>query len=344
MRAHSVLGWFSFSLLFAVACTKSPGGDETGQPDTDTDTASSTTDTAIELADPAKPGPRAFSSASVQIPVSNGTLPSQVYVPDGASGAPVVVLLHGFMLGPANYASYAEQLASWGYVVILPQLPGSAFNPVPHAALRDRVIELLDWVDASATDSAHPLAGMLDIAAVGLAGHSMGGKVSALVAAADARPIAAFLIDPVDSAPPGSSDPEGYPSVTPELMPNITIPVVYLGETVNSTGGIGPSCAPAADNFQQFFSNAAGPALQIDVLGASHMEFLDDPNCGFLCLACPSGTAPPARTRGLTAQYLVAFFERALKQRPAYNAWLTGAEMDANVAAGWVSVDQANGF
>ena len=71
---------------------------------------------------------------------------------------------------------------------------------------------------------------------LGLAGHSLRGKISKLTATEDARPNAIFGIDPVDAAGgPGSQPSEAFPSVTPELMPRITVPLGLVGETTNAS-------------------------------------------------------------------------------------------------------------
>jgi predicted dienelactone hydrolase len=258
-----------------------------------------------------------------------------IYEPDSAGPTPVVVLSHGFQLGPADYTSYAEHLASWGFTVVLPSFPGSLISPRTHAELKTDLQSVLDWSDVT-----------LNASAIGLAGHSMGGKISLLVASDDPRPAAVFGIDPVDAAPPFSFNAADYPSVTPELMPDITVPLVLLGETVNSGGGggFGQACAPADDNFHQYFTNATSPALEIEVTGANHMSFLDNPNCGLPCLACTAGTDDPAQTLSLTRGYMTAFFLVELADDASFQTFLTGAEMQADVNAGLVTTATANGY
>ena len=57
-------------------------------------------------------------------------------------------------------------------------------------------------------------------------------KFSLLTAANDNRVKAVFGIDPVDATggSPGSQPSPEYPSVTPERMSDITIPIVLMGE------------------------------------------------------------------------------------------------------------------
>ncbi len=261
-------------------------------------------------------------------------------IPEISDPMPLVVFTHGFSASPDMYLSYGERLASWGFFVIMPQMPGSLSKPETHQDQAEYLAALLDW----ATDSENvKLSGKVDLSHIGLAGHSMGGKLSFLLASQNPRPKAIFGVDPVDSAPPIDYEPEDYPSVTPEKMPDISIPFVALGETVN--GGEGSlSCAPSAKNFQQYFAYAESPAIQIDVLGANHMSFVDDPDCGLACAICPKGTDDPFVTRMLTQKYMTAFFLAVLNGQTELYDYLIGDRMQQDVDAGLVEVETKNEF
>ncbi len=322
-------------------------GADAGPPGTDgrPDAGGTTTpDGGAAVTDPGQAGPESWGSDTQTIDVGGESIPLTIYLPDSTGPHPTIVFTHGFTLEPSMYASYGEHLASWGYAVILPKLPGSVFSSKTHRELADLLEGVLDWIDANASDTAGPLKGRVDTGALALAGHSMGGKLSLLVASEDARPKAVFGVNPVDSGSPLSSNPDDYPSVTPERMPDITVPLGLLGETVNASAGLGQACAPADDNFQQYYAYADSPAVQIEVLGANHMSFLDDPNCGFTCSACSAGTDDPATTRRLTQRYMTAFFQVVLRDQSAYAAFLTGSEMQADVSAGLVLTEHKNGL
>jgi hypothetical protein len=119
-----------------------------------------------------------------------------------------------------------------------------------------------------------------------------------------------------------------------------------LGETTNGTceGFMCQACAPEEDNFHQYYLHAVSPSVEIEVLGASHMSFLDDPDCGMVCSVCPSGTDAPAETRMLTRRFMTAFFLVFLSEESGYIHWLAGAGMTAEVDAGLVSFESKNGF
>ena len=294
--------------------------------DTDTD-ADADTDSDPAGFDPESAGPHGFDTTFT----SDGPLPARVFRTQAAGPAPVVVLVHGFQLEPDLYGSYGARLATWGWTVVLPEHSGSN-----HANLAARVTDVLDWIDTE------PAAvGAVDPDIRVMAGHSLGGKLVALNATTEARVDGLFLIDPVDSMPPIIGNPTDHPSVTPQLMPQITVPIVAVGET-NNQGGLQP-CAPADQNFEQYFDNAASPALQIDVLDASHMSFLDDPNCGFACSACPNASDDPAETRRITRAALVAFAEQ-VRGTDGAREWLVNTGLSDFEAVGLITVETANGF
>ncbi|MFH2009919.1 MAG: hypothetical protein ABI333_25210 [bacterium] len=296
--------------------------------------------------DPADPGGASWSSVSETVTVGSDAVPLTVYVPQASGSFPVVVFGHGFMLSPSLYASYGEHLASWGYIAVLPEYPGSMLDARPHRVLKELLIGLLDWIQANATDPGGVFSGKADATLIALAGHSMGGKIALLAATEDSRPRAVFGVDPVDAAGgPMGGDPVDYPSVTPELMDQLTIPLGLLGETVNATAGtLGQACAPEADNFHQYYLHAVSPALEIEVLGANHMSFLDNPNCGLTCSMCAAGTDDPAVTRRLTRRYLTAFFNVFVRGETDFGVYLKGSPMAADVAAGLVTYQTKNGF
>ena len=303
------------------------------------------------LPDPGLPGEVRYSVGSFELDLEDGDRPPQaditLFIPDEVGPFPVVVFHHGFQLGTELYTSYGEHLASWGYLVVMPQMPGGLIGGPTHVNLKDYLITVIDWIVRDAADPSGRLRGKADADHIGLAGHSMGGKISMLVATEDDRPLAIFGIDPVDSAGgPLPVSPTDYPSVTPELMDLVGVPAVFMGETTNATceGFLCQPCAPQPDNFQQYYLHATNPALEIEVVGASHMSFLDNPNCGLTCSVCPAGTDDPATTRLLTRRYMTAFFNVVLRQTDAYRHYLTGAGMNDDIAAGLVQSESKNGF
>lgn len=312
-----------------------------------TDAVTDVTD--VVVADPGDPGPYTWTAGQTSFTIGSGfgakNIPLLVVVPEGDGPFPVVVLIHGFQLEPEQYRSTATHLAGWGYLVVLPQMPGSLITPETHTALKDDTIALLDWIEARATQADGPLRGVADMDHVALSGHSMGGKIAFLTATADDRVDVVFGIDPVDAGPPFTFTPSEYPSVTPERMSDVKVPFLVMGETLDGTGGFGgQSCAPQDDNFTQYYTHAASPAMSVEVVGAGHMSFLDDPDCGFVCSVCQDPTTPAEAVRAVTRRTFVAFLQVALRGEDAWRPWLDGPPIDADVAAGKLVVQRKNGL
>lgn len=297
--------------------------------------------------DPSEPGPTPYTILDLEVPIDGGAaaVPVIVAIPDGDGPVPVVVFTHGFALNGGMYRSWAEHLGSWGYLAILPSFPGGFVDPPTHEALADWLAELLDWTEDQGLDPASPLHGRVDTTRVGLSGHSMGGKVSLLLASRDPRVTASFTVDPVDSTSP-VGDPTGYPSVTPELMAQIPIPLGFVGETLDAVPIEGSSiaCAPGEDNFAQYFAHAAGPAVSLEIVGAHHMSFIDDADCGLPCLVCQASTLDHGTALALAKRSLIAFYQVTLRGEASWRAWLTGAPAQADQEAGLLIIETANGF
>ena len=177
-----------------------------------------------------------------------------------------------------QYVSYAQHLATWGFVVVLTDYAGGSLFP-NHTTLATDVPTVIDWALAQTALAIEPQQ-------IALAGHSLGGKISVYAATLDPRIKAVVAWDPVDSS---------SPSVAPEKMTSMTAAIAVVGETTNGSGG-GMPCAPTADNFQTFYTAAPSPALSMTVTGADHMDWVDDPSCG-VCGFCTAPELPRTSAR-----------------------------------------------
>jgi hypothetical protein len=115
--------------------------------------------------------------------------------------------------------------------------------------------------------------------------------------------------------------------VCPESVDDLDVPIAILGETTDGSGGAGGmSCAPAADNFQQFFTGACGaPArLEVDITGADHTDWVDDRGaCGLACLFCATGATADATVLTITRRVTVAWLQTHLLGLAGYEPYLT---------------------
>jgi dienelactone hydrolase len=254
---------------------------------------------------------------------------------DPVARYPLILFNHGFMLWGDLYRSYGEQLASHGFVVVLPTYPMSMVG-ISHMTLAADARFVIDHCLALATDSASPLFGLVNAVAIGAAGHSFGGKLALLEAATDPRVRAIATLDPVDGGGPVINDPVLYPSVTPELMPEIQAPFLFVGAELGGLSDRLIPCAPATDNYQRFYEAANSPAIEITQIGAGHGQYAD-PGAALILAACTPGAVSAEWVRASSAGYLTAFFLGRLSGDVGALSWLD-ARLGEDEAQGRVLV------
>jgi chlorophyllase len=284
------------------------------------------------VANPNEAGPFATSAfdATATVAATGHSVPMHCVLPSDAGTYPLVIIAHGFQIPGAQYHGYADRLATHGYIACSADFP-AGFTP-NHAESAKDLSGALDWALGANSASGNPLTGKLDPSLVGVMGHSLGGKLSVLAAASDPRFKAVLGLDPVDSSM--LCNPTDCPDASSALP--LAIPTAFLGETLDATAGLGgQACAPAADNYQTFYANAATPSYRFTLNGANHMSFLDDPStCGLVCSFCQPATLAHSDAIGIARALSVAFFERRLRNRPEYESFLTGADANALWVAG----------
>jgi pimeloyl-ACP methyl ester carboxylesterase len=307
----------------AEAGTTKPTGDaSTPSGDASTPTDGSVVNPAGN--DPAKDGPYAITEidATTQASLTSDTVSLHVAYPTAGPTAgpyPVVILAHGFTLSPTFYAGYIKHLATFGYVAMTANYNDTTKSNVRDA---DNLRGALDWALA-----ATELAGKVDAAKAGVMGHSRGGKAAVIAASRDARFKAVLGLDPVDGSKLSCDPIKDCPDAS-NAMASLTIPSAFLGETTDATSSSLQACAPAADNYTTFYGSAPAKSVEITLLGANHLTFLDDPTACVLCtfLACNTETGAHADLIDLAHAMTVSFFERNLRGDTAQDAYLTGAQ------------------
>jgi len=271
---------------------------------------------------PWRRGPLRVTRSTITLPRSTaGTFEAEVFVPAEATEAlPLVIFNHGFQLTAAEFTTYGEWLASHGFVAVLPTIGDNLISARTHAELG---ADAIAWLDHLLSTSDGYDGGYLD-GAIGIAGHSRGGKQSLLAAADDARFAAVFGVDPVDAGPPFGSNPTDFPSVTPERMDDLDRPLGLVGAGLAGESGIfGPACAPTDDNYQRYFDAAPGPAWAWTLPDAGHLDFLDACSNPLVCATCAAGDDPGA-ARDFARATMVAFFRSHLLDDTTCDAWLDG--------------------
>ncbi|MEM9070981.1 MAG: hypothetical protein AAGE52_20895 [Myxococcota bacterium] len=285
--------------------------------------ASDGVDSAVPGGDaPTGPGRATVEVREDAIMRGDRRIPVAAYLP--GEPAPLVLFLPGFQLESRRYDALCRRVASHGFVVVRAD-PPAALLSVSHTAMQADAGAVLDWA----------LGELAVSGGAGAMGHSLGGKVSTMLAGGDARIVALLGIDPVNGGNPFTGYSAELPDVVPAVTQTLSIPVGYLGETTNGSAGLGGmACAPTDQNYATFFegSTAASSAAEWTFAMADHMDFVPDvAGCGFTCSACPNGGADESVVQAGMMTLATAFFRRHLKAEAAMDAFLVGPQVPAGV-------------
>ncbi|KAK3246996.1 hypothetical protein CYMTET_43495 [Cymbomonas tetramitiformis] len=258
---------------------------------------------------------------------------------------PLAVFTSGFLVPSEQYQSYADHLASWGYVVLTYDKVEGINSTLDDIVSSCLLRELIDWAESN-----EAIAPLTDTSSVYLCGHSRGAKVSVLAAAEDPRVVAACLIDPVDNtvyAPlsPGfpsavatlesSQDGRGLMAVDaaaegtreaddglpPSMRPRRASQVAIAAEPVSAISWVGNSipvavvgaekggdCAPKDANYQKFFDAAPAPSWMVTLKDAGHFQFVDSRSTVQRSV-CAEGRVSDTKVNAVARGVLVAWAE-----------------------------------
>lgn len=272
--------------------------------------------------DPAADGPFAATRQTVGVPGTQGTtLTTDVYAPgtivDGIDPAavpcPVVVLGHGFLQSKDRHVNQGLQLATRGFIVLVPTFNGGS----NHARNGEDIRACIDWVLARNADPVSLLYGAVWEEAIGAGGHSAGGLSAILAAAGDPRIRALSLMDPVDNGGQGVA-----------ALGWVTVPVAMTWSE--------PSACNANGSAEVLYAAARGIRRGMKIVGANHTDPQDP--AGFLSiLTC--GPADPAR-QALYRRHAFGWFERHLRGDASYEPYVynyPGGQLASDLGAGLVT-------
>lgn len=269
-------------------------------------------------------------------------VPVRVYLPEGTAPAAVILFSHGLGGSREANAFLGQHWAANGFVAVFLQHPGSdtstwkGVEPAGRlAALKDAanvenfllragdVTATLDALSVWNKQPAHALAGRLDLAHVGMSGHSFGAVTTQAVSGqvlpygkslTDARIKAAMALSP--SVPRRGDAKTAFASVK--------VPWLLITGTHDEApiGG-----ATAASRLGVFPALPAGQKYQLVLDGAEHSAFTDR--------ALPGDSRPrnPNHHRLLLA-VSTAFFKATLRGDADASAWLAGPDLRSQLAAG----------
>jgi dienelactone hydrolase len=112
--------------------------------------------------------------------------PADVYYPavstSTADQLPIALMLQGALVDKADYSNYAEEVASYGFVVVVPNTERTLTAPDGQTVTglfseQGQVNDVLDQMKVEDADPASPIFEIADTETLGLLGHSFGGAV-----------------------------------------------------------------------------------------------------------------------------------------------------------------------
>jgi len=258
--------------------------------------------------------------------VQTNSLPNATLHPD-ARNLPLVVFSHGLGGIKTQNSIQAEELASWGYVVIAADHAFDAFLTLfedgttadyrssgrgitteeefwaargPQLATRTAdVLFMLDVITTAQNGAKsalqianpNPLWQRVDLSRIGVFGHSFGGATSIMALDSDPRIRAAVVLD-------------GWMVPVPEAIIDrgASKPLLYLGQ--ESWG------EPLNyEKLSRFEANSSGPVTMEILAGTKHMDFSDSPHLSsFAKRVGFAGSVPAEQLRAKLNADILRFF------------------------------------
>eukprot|EP00301_Raphidiophrys_heterophryoidea_P018971 c3962_g1_i1.p1 GENE.c3962_g1_i1~~c3962_g1_i1.p1 ORF type:complete len:855 (+),score=193.99 c3962_g1_i1:45-2567(+) len=213
-----------------------------------------------------KPGQHRVGNTNVTTTDKEGHMFSAViYYPASSEGIgtpldldeapyPVLVFAHGWFQVPESYATTLQHLASFGYVVLCSRASQELF--VDQYALELKSI--MDWIQLESGKNGSDWYQTVDPTRIGLLGHSIGGGVTILAAANDARVKALVLMAPSQTHHPSSYD----------YINQVHAPMCFLCADDEEDGDVRLHTMP-------LFAKASPPKLLHQFMNGSNTFFSD---------------------------------------------------------------------
>jgi pimeloyl-ACP methyl ester carboxylesterase len=235
-------------------------------------------------------------------------------VPVAADVFPVIAFGHGFNLNYLNYGQICGHLASWGYIVISPDVQ-NGFS-VSHLEFAKELAACLSHIQSEGSNSSSPFFQHVD-PMTGVIGHSMGGGASGLVPS----------VYPNIDAVCGLAAAETNPSAVTALG-NYNGPYQVISGSSDNT-------APENANQTPMYNAALGTKQWVSITGGAHCKFTDGST---ICdLVSSAGSVTRAFQVMMTRRYATAFFNYHLKGLPSSLTFLCGDSLQADITAGNVT-------
>lgn len=268
--------------------------------------------------DPGAMGQFGYAYVNVQIPGTTGDILTSIYYPGNSTSVdpdaipcPVIVWGHNYLRGPMYHTKFAEHLASWGYIVLLPTF----IQGNNHQGNAADMKACLTYIGIQNVTPGSIFQGTINTNKYSLGGHGTGGLSAIIGTSTDPRVKCLITADAHDAGL-GSG-----------AIKNVHIPAGFV------RGAPNPSCNEngSAGNI---YTQANPPKEDIMVVGASTCDFEEPtgPACTIVC-----GDVSDLR-RYLCKKYLTAWLQVYLRGDTSYLLWLTGEEIMKDVDDGLISV------
>ncbi|XP_071698182.1 chlorophyllase-2-like [Rutidosis leptorrhynchoides] len=210
--------------------------------------------------------------------------PLLIFTPLEAGEYPVVVLLHGYLLNNSFYSQLSHQIASHGFILVVPKLY-SVTGPDATKEV-EYVAEITNWLPEGLPKFL-PSQVMANLKKLALAGHSRGGKVAfalmlnRLKTDMKLKYSALIGIDPVDGMDKGKQTPPKVLTYIPNSF-NLEMPVMVIGSGLGEVrkNPLFPACAPKGVNHEDFYNECCKPACYFVAKDYGHLDMLDDETKG----------------------------------------------------------------
>lgn len=259
-------------------------------------------------ADFAEAGPLPMSGQSnVSVALSDATVEVDLYWPNVSGTFPVVTVAHGLGGSKEGFVEWGKHLASWGFVVVVPQFL-NRLNP-NHERNARHLRELIDeWVPDQNGRVLSPLGQRVRLGEAGMVGHSFGALASAL-ALPDRPSSVAVLLDLADA--------DGRARA---VSPGYVDPVAFLFAP--------PVLCNQSGNGRQVADVAGGPLFRFQVVNANHCDPQHPSDVDLGCrTTCGQPNLPRHRVfRGYGTAWLRYFLHRDADAEE----WIGGQRLESD--------------
>lgn len=269
----------------------------------------------------------AYTVATVNVPTTDASKPPKplfVSYPSVEEEVElgVVMLLHGYLLTNTFYSQLMHHLASYGFIVVTPQLYEIALADSTEDIKTAAAITA--WLASGGLPKILPQNLTADLTnRFALAGHSRGGKdafaLALGVAASSSLPLSALIgIDPVGGTILGQTPPAILSNNDGASFTALNhLPVMVIGSGLDDEKGGCIRCTPKGVSHKEFYRECERPACYFVVKGYGHLDVLDDKTPGMKgwmsYYMCKNGSSREPMRRfvgGASVAFLKAYLDK----------------------------------